>query len=241
MVTRVDPNFMQELKAYGAVGIEKCFNCGNCTAICPLTSDEHPFPRNTSRLIQLGLKDRLLSSTDAWHCYYCGDCSDTCPKGAEPAETMMAVRRWLTAQYDHSGHGAKLYTSGKAAWLAILRFSLIPLVLLVVFHILNAQGIIVFSVSGSTAKLISQKRPSKPVYAFTPSLRVYNRMALFWGITPLYIATISNTDRLIAASENILLDKQIAKKDDLIVIVIGFGLKTGSTNVIKIHRVGHDD
>jgi cob(I)alamin adenosyltransferase len=27
------------VKAYGAVGLEKCFNCGNCTAICPLTSD----------------------------------------------------------------------------------------------------------------------------------------------------------------------------------------------------------
>jgi ferredoxin len=144
MATRVDPDFMQELKVYGAVGIEKCFNCGNCTAICPLTSDEHPFPRNTSRLIQLGLKDRLLSNSDAWHCYYCGDCSDTCPKGAEPAETMMAVRRWLTAQYDRSGHGAKLYTSGKSAWFAILRFSLIPLVMLVIFHVLNALGIINF-------------------------------------------------------------------------------------------------
>jgi quinone-modifying oxidoreductase subunit QmoC len=144
MGTRVDPNLMVELKEYGAVGIEKCINCGNCTAICPLTSDEHPFPRNVSRLIQVGLKDRLLASTDPWLCYYCGDCSETCPKGAEPAETLMAVRRWLTAHYDRSGHGAKLYTSGKATWLAILRFSLIPLLLLVIFHLLNGFGLIHF-------------------------------------------------------------------------------------------------
>jgi quinone-modifying oxidoreductase subunit QmoC len=144
MATRVDPNLMYELKDYGAVGIEKCINCGNCTAICPLTSDEHPFPRNMIRLVQVGLKDRLLANTDPWLCYYCGECSDTCPKGAEPAETLMAARRWLTAQYDRSGHGAKFYTSNKATWLAILRFSLIPLVLLVIFHLLNGFGLIQF-------------------------------------------------------------------------------------------------
>ena len=38
-----------------------------------------------------------------------------------------------------------------------------------------------------------------------------------------------------------VLDKKIASQDDLIIIVVGFGLKKGSTNVIKIHRVGHDD
>ena len=106
---------------------------------------------------------------------------------------------------------------------------------------LSAKGIVVFSASGSTAKLISKSRPSKPVYAFTPSQRVYNRLSLIWGVTPLYIATIDNTNRLIQASENILVDKKIALQDDLIIIVVGFGLKKGSTNVIKIHRVGHDD
>jgi quinone-modifying oxidoreductase subunit QmoC len=144
MSTRIDPGFMSELKKYGAVGIEKCFNCGNCTAICPLTSDEHPFPRNMIRLVQVGMKDRILENSDAWLCYYCGECSDTCPKGAEPAETMMATRRWLTAQYDRSGHGAKLYTSTKATWFAIMRFALIPLLLLVIFHALNTLGLVSF-------------------------------------------------------------------------------------------------
>jgi pyruvate kinase len=110
-----------------------------------------------------------------------------------------------------------------------------------ILHELSAKGIVVFSVSGSTAKLISKKRPSEPVYAFTPNPRIYNRLSLMWGLTPLFIADINNTKRLIQASENILVDKQIAKTDDLIIIVIGFGLKKGSTNVIKIHRVGHDD
>jgi len=114
MSIRIDPTLMHELKEYGAVAIEKCFNCGNCTAICPLASDEYAFPRNMIRLVQVGLKDRLVSNLDPWLCYYCGECSETCPKQAEPGETMMALRRWLTSQYDWTGLSHKLYTS--KAW-----------------------------------------------------------------------------------------------------------------------------
>ncbi len=139
MSTRVDPSLMSELKEYGAVSIEKCFNCGNCTAICPLTSSEHPFPRKTIRMVQMGLRDQLVASVDPWLCYFCGDCSITCPKGAEPAETMMATRRWLISQYDTSGKAKKLYTSGKTVALTIVRTALLPLILLVAYHLLT-QG-----------------------------------------------------------------------------------------------------
>jgi pyruvate kinase len=57
----------------------------------------------------------------------------------------------------------------------------------------------------------------------------------------MYIPDIHNAERLIAGSENILLDKKYVKKGDLIVLVIGLGLKSGSTNMVKIHRVGNDD
>jgi ferredoxin len=114
MSTRIDSTLLHEIKEYGAVGVEKCFNCGNCTAICPLASDEYNFPRDVIRRVQIGQKERLTEGLDPWLCYYCGDCSETCPKGAEPGETMMAARRWLTAQYDWTGLSRKLYTS--TAW-----------------------------------------------------------------------------------------------------------------------------
>jgi ferredoxin len=142
------------------VGIEKCFNCGNCTAICPLTSDDHPFPRNMIRLTQLGLKDALRASTDPWLCYYCGECSDTCPKGAEPAETMMALRRWLTAQYDRSGHAAKFYTSEKAVFWAIVRIALIALAFFGLIHLLGFGNTITDYVA------LNQFAPVNLVWAF---------------------------------------------------------------------------
>lgn len=142
MSARVEPGLLEELKSYGAMGAEKCFNCGNCTAICPLTTSEHPFPRNSIRLVQVGLKDRLLANVDPWLCYYCGECTETCPRDAEPAETMMALRRWLTAQYDRSGHSARMYTSERAVWMSVLRIALITLAFFVAYHLLGFGTIV---------------------------------------------------------------------------------------------------
>lgn len=139
MSTRVDTTLISELKEYGAINPEACINCGNCTAVCPLTTSGHPFPRRTIRQIQLGLRESLLTSIDPWLCYFCGDCSITCPRGAEPAETMMASRRWLIAHYDQSGKAKKLYTSEKMLARTLLRTSLLPLVLLIAYHLLT-QG-----------------------------------------------------------------------------------------------------
>lgn len=137
MNNRVNPDLLLDLKAYGAVGAEICFNCGTCTASCPLADDEHPFPRNMIRLAQLGLEEQITQSTDPWLCYYCGDCAQTCPREAEPGETMMALRRWLTAQYDKSGHSARLYTSEKALWWTIARIMLVTLAAFVIYHLVT--------------------------------------------------------------------------------------------------------
>ena len=105
----------------------------------------------------------------------------------------------------------------------------------------KAKAIVVFSVSGKTAKFVARQRPSKPVYAFTPSPNVYNRMALSWGIIPQYISRIIRTERLIEASEKLLMQKGLIKNDDLVVLITGLALKSGSTNLIKIHKVGQED
>jgi quinone-modifying oxidoreductase subunit QmoC len=72
MSVKVDPNLMKELKEFGLKDANKCFNCGNCTAVCPLSTPENPFPRRLVRYIQMGLTDRLLGSPEPWLCYYCG-------------------------------------------------------------------------------------------------------------------------------------------------------------------------
>ncbi len=99
MTTRIDTNLLNDIKGYGAVGVEKCINCGNCTAICSMTSEDSRFPRDIIRMAQLGMKDEILGSKELWLCYNCGQCSDTCPQGAEPANLMSAARSYAIANY----------------------------------------------------------------------------------------------------------------------------------------------
>ncbi len=134
MSHRVDSNLLLELKQYGQLNVEACFNCGNCTAVCPLSTDDTPFPRNSIRLLQLGLKDRLLQNIDPWLCYYCGECSTTCPKGAEPGEAQMTLRRWLTAQYAVTGLAARFYTSKVWTYGAVLMTMAFVAVMFALFH-----------------------------------------------------------------------------------------------------------
>ena len=100
MSTRIDPSFLGTLERYGAFQITACFNCGNCTAVCPLSEGTADFPRRMVRYAQIGDRQRLLDSKELWQCFYCGECSDTCPRQAEPGEFMAAVRRYAISSYD---------------------------------------------------------------------------------------------------------------------------------------------
>jgi ferredoxin/nitrate reductase gamma subunit len=111
MTHRADPAFLLELKKYGDVNIEACFNCGNCSSVCPLSTDEENFPRRMIRYAQLGMQDELQSSRELWMCYYCGECTATCPRQADPGEFMAAARRYAMAKYDRLGLAKMLYTS----------------------------------------------------------------------------------------------------------------------------------
>ncbi|MBU1056186.1 MAG: 4Fe-4S dicluster domain-containing protein [Proteobacteria bacterium] len=130
----VDPKLYNEVAKFGAMDMEICMQCGACSASCPLSEGNNPFPRKIYRYLQLGLKDKLLKSSVPWLCYYCGECNKECPRGAEPAETMMAVRRWLTTQYDWTGLAKKLYLS--TAWEigALASVALFIVLLFVFFH-----------------------------------------------------------------------------------------------------------
>jgi ferredoxin len=120
MSATVDPDLVMKLGKFGVADATACFNCGNCAALCSLSTEGVPFPRKVLRYLQLGLSDKLLQSPEPWLCYYCGDCSETCPRQANPGEVMMGLRRYLTARYDWTGISRRFYTSTRFEVLAIL-------------------------------------------------------------------------------------------------------------------------
>ncbi|MCE5334888.1 MAG: 4Fe-4S dicluster domain-containing protein [Desulfobacteraceae bacterium] len=130
----INPDLYGEVERLGARDMEACMQCGNCASACPLSTGENTFPRKIYRYLQLGLKDKLLESPEPWLCYYCGECNIDCPRGAEPAETMMAARRWLTTEYDWTGLARRFYLSEKWEFGALGAVSLFVILLFTFFH-----------------------------------------------------------------------------------------------------------
>jgi quinone-modifying oxidoreductase subunit QmoC len=120
MTVRVDPGFLGELERFGAFDIRGCFNCGNCTAVCPLSQENVAFPRRVIRYAQLGQREHIAASREVWLCYYCGECSDTCPRQAEPGEFMAAARRFATTVFDPTTVARRLHRSTTFAWTALV-------------------------------------------------------------------------------------------------------------------------
>ena len=87
-----DLAFVEKLLGSGAAELKYCYQCSTCTVVCPITPDESPFPRKEMIYAQFGLKEKLVSSLDAWLCIHCNDCSTHCPRGAKPADVMNVIR-----------------------------------------------------------------------------------------------------------------------------------------------------
>ncbi len=97
-MTMVDPQFQEELKRYGRDAVTMCFNCGTCSAICPLLG-EH-FPRQMIRYAQIGAKERIAAAAkDLWRCLHCGLCTQSCPRGAKPGELILSLKRYVAASW----------------------------------------------------------------------------------------------------------------------------------------------
>jgi ferredoxin len=112
--------FAKELKKYGAIDFNACYNCGNCTAVCSLSTEQDSFPREMVRLSVLGQAKDIESSLKPWLCYYCGECTMHCPQDAKPGELMMSLRRLLIAKYDWTGLSGLLYKNLTAYIIAFL-------------------------------------------------------------------------------------------------------------------------
>ena len=90
----LDPKFKYEIsKVPGVENLKLCFQCGTCTADCPIARFSDIYrPRKLMRMTQLGMKDRILSSEALWLCAACFTCVDHCPQGVEIASVLRALR-----------------------------------------------------------------------------------------------------------------------------------------------------
>lgn len=107
---------------------------------------------------------------------------------------------------------------------------------------LHARAVVVFSQTGSTARLVSKLRPSTPIVAFTPLEETKRRLSLIWGVQPFCIEFGGHTDEMICRGEAAMLNNGLAEMGDTIVVVSGtkVGMR-GATNMMKIDKIGSEE
>ncbi|MEG0091427.1 MAG: pyruvate kinase alpha/beta domain-containing protein [Oscillospiraceae bacterium] len=104
---------------------------------------------------------------------------------------------------------------------------------------INAKAIITVTKSGFTARNVSKYRPSLPIFGCTNTEQSCRHLALSWGVTPLLMSTVSSTDELIDISIATAKKEKLLAEDDLVVVTAGVPVGvSGSTNILKAHKVG---
>jgi len=102
---------------------------------------------------------------------------------------------------------------------------------------LHMSAIAVFTESGTTARLISKYRPKSAVYAFSHMARVCNRMNLYWGVCPMRQQQQCSTEDMVTTAETKLLRGNHLENGDVMGVVAGTQMSTGSTNFMRLHVV----
>ncbi len=102
----------------------------------------------------------------------------------------------------------------------------------------RAAAIACFTISGTTARLLSQQRPHVPIIAFSPDQAIRRRIAFYWGVETRIMEPVRNSDIMCEMVSNQLLADGLAKAGDRIVLVFGSPLGVpGQTNSIRLHQI----
>jgi len=102
---------------------------------------------------------------------------------------------------------------------------------------LRMGAIAVFTETGNTARMISKYRPKAVIYAFSQVLPVCNRMNLFWGVTPVRTKQARSAEDMVTVAERELLRQDRIKVGDVLGVVAGTQMASGSTNLMRLHIV----
>ncbi len=102
----------------------------------------------------------------------------------------------------------------------------------------GAALIAAFTLSGTTARLLSRYRPQVPIIAFSPNQEVRRQLALVWGVVPRVLEPIQETEAMVRRVEEELLSRGLANKGDRVVIVFGAPIgQPGKINSLRLHQI----
>ena len=102
---------------------------------------------------------------------------------------------------------------------------------------INAKVIVVCTMSGMTARMVSRFRAPTDIIGMTTNEAVWRKLALSWGVMPIMSEEFPSTEVLFYHAKNAAKRELSLKRGDSIVITGGVTGKSGTTNLIKVETI----
>lgn len=105
-------------------------------------------------------------------------------------------------------------------------------------NLLDVKAIVAATVSGATARIISNLKPRSIIIAACSTEKVARRLALNYGIVPAVLPIYDTTDEVINNAVNLAKDKLNLKEKDIVIVTGGFPRsEEHATNFLKIQEI----
>jgi pyruvate kinase len=102
----------------------------------------------------------------------------------------------------------------------------------------SAAAFLPFTFSGRAATTIAMRRPSIPIYAFTPNEKIDRQLAFYRGVVSRTLKKRKTRDDMFKQGLDVLTAEKVLVPDQVVVFVGGYAMAHGAANTVKVHRVG---
>jgi pyruvate kinase len=103
----------------------------------------------------------------------------------------------------------------------------------------QAAAIVVFTSTGSSARLVSRYRPPVRVFAITPHNTTARQLAVNYGVFPVLAPDVSSTDEMLSQMDRVMIESGLLQRGQRVVFLAGQPVgRPGTTNLMKLHRIG---
>ncbi len=161
--------------------------------------------------------------------------------GKYPVESVQMMHKIALTSEDHLDYESIL--AEKRSYRTRGISSAVSYAAVATAYHMNSKAILIPTMSGYTARLVSKFRPQNMVVSTSPYWPALRKMQLLWGIMPLKSDFESDTDDIIENAVEVAKEAKVIEPGDMVVITAGIGfadIEPGArieTNVMQVITV----
>jgi len=90
---KLHSEFVKKVEEVSGESLSACYQCGTCSAGCPMAFAMDILPRQIMHLAHLGREEEIAKCQSVWVCASCLACTARCPRGIDIGKIMEALRQ----------------------------------------------------------------------------------------------------------------------------------------------------